>query len=39
MKRVAGRTIHVVLEVTDGGAPPLTRYRRVVVTVSNPRGG
>lgn len=26
-------TIHVVLAVTDGGAPPLTRYRRVIVTV------
>ena len=30
----AGQTIHLVLEVTDGGAPPLTRYRRVVVTVA-----
>jgi hypothetical protein len=29
---VGGRTIHVILEVTDNGAPPLTRYRRVVVT-------
>jgi len=28
-----GRTIHVVLQVTDDGTPPLTRYRRVVVTV------
>jgi hypothetical protein len=27
----AGKTIHVVLEVTDNGEPPLTRYRRVVV--------
>jgi hypothetical protein len=27
-----GKTIHVVLEVTDSGSPPLTRYRRVVVT-------
>jgi hypothetical protein len=26
-------TIHVVLAVTDGGAPSLTRYRRVIVTV------
>jgi hypothetical protein len=26
------RTIHVVLEVTDAGTPPFTRYRRVVVT-------
>ena len=27
-------TVHVVLAVTDDGAPPLTRYQRVVVTVS-----
>lgn len=26
-------SIHVVLEVTDSGTPPLTRYRRVVVEV------
>lgn len=26
-----GQTVHVILEVTDDGAPPLTRYRRVVV--------
>ena len=30
----AGQTLHLILEVTDDGAPPLTRYRRVVVTVS-----
>ena len=29
----AGKTIHVVLEVTDGGEPALTRYRRVVLRV------
>jgi hypothetical protein len=29
----AGQTIQIVLEGTDNGAPPLTRYRRVVVTV------
>jgi hypothetical protein len=29
----AGETIHLVLQVTDDGAPPLTRYRRVIVTV------
>lgn len=29
-----GRTIHVILEVTDDGEPVLTRYRRVVVTGS-----
>jgi hypothetical protein len=28
----AGRTIHVILEVTDDGEPPLMRYRRIVVT-------
>lgn len=31
----AGQTIHVILEVTDRGAPPLTRYRRVVVRVTD----
>lgn len=29
-----GQTIHLVLEVTDNGVPPLTRYQRVVVTVA-----
>jgi hypothetical protein len=29
----SGQTIHVIFEVTDNGAPPLTRYRRVVVRV------
>ena len=29
----AGRTLHVILEVTDNGTPPLTAYRRVVVRV------
>jgi len=28
-----GKSIHVVLEVTDAGAPALTRYRRVVIRV------
>ena len=28
-----GKTIHVICEVTDNGAPPLTRYRRVVVEI------
>lgn len=28
-----GKTIHIILEVTDNGHAPLTRYRRVVVTV------
>jgi hypothetical protein len=29
----SGKTIHVVLEVTDNGTPPLTSYRRVVLRV------
>jgi hypothetical protein len=29
-------TIHVILAVTDGGTPALTRYRRVIVTVPAP---
>jgi hypothetical protein len=29
----AGTTIHVILEVTDDGKPPLTAYRRVMVDV------
>jgi len=28
-----GKTIHVILEVTDDGNPPLTRYARVIVTI------
>lgn len=30
----AGQTIHVICEVTDNGTPPLTRYQRVIVTIS-----
>lgn len=30
---VAGETIHLILEVTDDGAIPLTRYQRVIITV------
>ncbi len=30
----AGRTVHLILEVTDDGVPPLTSYRRVVLQVS-----
>ncbi len=30
----AGRSIHVILEVTDDGKPSLTAYRRVVIGVS-----
>jgi hypothetical protein len=29
-----GQTIHVICEVTDNGAPRLTRYQRVVLTVT-----
>jgi hypothetical protein len=28
-----GQTIHVVLEGTDNGTPPMTRYQRVIVRV------
>ncbi len=30
----SSRTVHVILELTDDGTPPLTRYRRVVLTVT-----
>jgi hypothetical protein len=30
----SGRTIHVILEVTDTGKPPLTAYRRAVLKVA-----
>ncbi len=30
----AGQTIHVILEATDNGMPALTRYQRMVVTVT-----
>lgn len=29
----AGETIHVICEVSDNGAPQLTRYQRVIITV------
>ena len=29
----AGKTIHVILEVTDAGTPPLTSFRRAVVEI------
>jgi len=32
-----GRTIHVILEVTDDGSPPLTRYGRIVLTIDAER--
>lgn len=28
----AGKSLHVILEMTDSGVPPLTRYRRIMVT-------
>ena len=28
-----GKSIHMILEVTDSGNPPLTRYQRVIVTI------
>ncbi|MCA9057156.1 MAG: DUF1593 domain-containing protein [Planctomycetaceae bacterium] len=31
-----GDEIHMICEVTDAGDPPLTRYQRVVIQVSNP---
>ncbi|MGB3800078.1 MAG: nucleoside hydrolase-like domain-containing protein [Lewinella sp.] len=40
-KNAAGNTLHLICEVTDGGSPALTRYRRVIVTVEGdrPAGG
>ena len=32
-KESAGKTIHIVLEVTDDGKPALTSYRRIVLYV------
>ena len=29
-----GQTIHVILEATDNGSPALTRYQRVIITIS-----
>jgi hypothetical protein len=31
---IAGQTIQLVVEATDNGTPPLTRYERVVMTVT-----
>ncbi len=33
-QKAAGRTIHVILEVTDDGEPSLAAYRRVIINVS-----
>jgi hypothetical protein len=30
---ISGQTNHVILEVTDDGSPPITAYRRVIITV------
>ncbi|WP_353080862.1 DUF1593 domain-containing protein [Tessaracoccus lapidicaptus] len=32
---VAGETVHVILEVTDSGSPPLTACKRVVVEIAD----
>jgi len=29
-----GKTVHIILEVTDNGSPPLTRYQRIVFTIA-----
>jgi hypothetical protein len=29
-----GQAIHIILEATDNGTPPLTRYQRVIVTIA-----
>ena len=34
---MTGQTIHALIQATDNGAPPLTSFRRVVVTVKMPR--
>jgi hypothetical protein len=31
-----GQTINLILEATDNGTPPLTRYARIVVDVRPP---
>jgi len=31
----AGQTIHLILEATDNGTPPLTRYQRVIISVTH----
>jgi len=32
-KDAGGKSIHVILEVTDNGSPSLAAYRRVIVSV------
>ncbi len=36
-----GQLLHLILEVTDSGAPPLTSYRRIIIQATNKdlRGG
>src|SRR5262249_28968849 len=34
-----GQTIHLILEVSDGGETPMVRYGRVVLTVGTPVSG
>ncbi len=34
-REAAGKTLHIILEVSDDGKPALTRYRRAVIAVSN----
>lgn len=31
----SGKTIHLILEITDNGTPALTAYRRIVINVDN----
>ena len=30
-----GKQVHIILEVTDNGTPPLVGYQRVIVTISH----
>jgi hypothetical protein len=30
----AGQTIHLILQATDNGTPPLTRYQRAIISVT-----
>lgn len=34
-EQAAGQQVHVIVAVTDGGSPPLTRYRRVIIDVQS----
>jgi hypothetical protein len=35
LKCPSARTAHVILAVTDNGTPALTRYRRILIEVSD----